>query len=300
MRAVPVRGRRTRVLLLRGTLVLVLLIVAWAWLAFYPVIPADLGGVENLDAEARAVRIEASPGDSIDGWYLEGRAPAVVLLLHGHGRDHRRMWRYGRFLREAGYGVLAIDFRCARTRRRVPTTLGHYEIADAQAALDWLRSRAGGARPIGILGESLGGAVALTVAARNPAVAAVIDDSGFASGREAIDDFFTRSGRLPVAPTGLVRAFARTATGYDPGALDVRPAASAMRDRPVLFIHGDADARIATEQTMVLWRAAGGRHPLWIVPGAGHNEGWMKLREDYERLVVSFLDQHLHGRPGGR
>jgi fermentation-respiration switch protein FrsA (DUF1100 family) len=287
-------------LLLRGALVLLALLVAWAWLAFYPVIPADLGGVRSLDAEARPVRIAAAPGDSIDGWYLEGRAPAVVLLLHGHGRDHRRMWRYGRFLREAGYGVLAVDFRCARARRRAPTTLGHYETADAQAALDWLRARRGGGRPIGILGESLGGAVALTVAARNADVAAVIDDSGFASGREAIDDFFTRTGRLPVAPTSLVRAFARAFTGVDPGALDVRQAASALRDRPVLFIHGDADARIAPEQTLSLWRAAGERHPLWIVPGAGHNEGWLRRRQDYERRVTGFLDEHLLGRPGSR
>ena len=213
------RGRRRPIRgLLLGLCAAALLFAGWAWTALYPRIPADLGGVANLDAEARRVRIATATADSIDGWYLAGREPAVVLLLHGHGRDHRRMWRYGNFLHVGGYGVLAIDFRSARARNRAPTTLGHRELVDAQAALDWLRGLpALRGHAVGLLGESLGGSVALVIAARNPDVDAVIDDSGFASGEEAIADFFTRIARLPSWPTPLVRAFAGAVTGVDPG-----------------------------------------------------------------------------------
>ena len=198
-----------------------------------------------------------------------------------------------------GYDVLAIDFRSARARERAPTTLGHFELADARAALAWLRARAGRGG-IGLLGESLGGAVALVVAAGDTSVGAVVDDSGFASGREAIDDAFTRLARLPLSSksgiTAWMRGFARAVTGSDPGALEVRPAAAALRDRPVLFIHGGRDARISPEQTRALWRAAGARHELWIVPGAGHNEAWRVAREAYENRVLRFFDRHLHAR----
>lgn len=294
------RGRLIRGLLL-GLGAGALLFAGWAWTALYPRIPADLGGVTNLDAEARRVRIATAGADSIDGWYLAGRDPAVVLLLHGHGRDHRRMWRYGQFLHASGYGVLAIDFRSARAHHRAPTTLGHIELVDAQAALDWLLGQPDlRGHAVGLLGESLGGSVALLIAARNPGVGAVVDESGFASGEEAIADFFTRLARLPSWPPPLVRAFARAVTGVDPGALDVRPAAAALRDRPVLFIHGDRDARISPAQTVALWHAAGGDDPLWIVPGAGHNEGWMRERAAYEDTVTGFFDRHLLGRDAGR
>src|SRR4026208_2387371 len=105
--------------------VLEVIVVAGSWYALYPPLPADLGGVASLDSEAEHVRIPVG-NDSLDGWYLRGSEPAVLLLLHGHGRTHERMWRYGQFLRRAGYSLLLIDFRSARASHRLPTTLGHY------------------------------------------------------------------------------------------------------------------------------------------------------------------------------
>jgi fermentation-respiration switch protein FrsA (DUF1100 family) len=283
-----------RVLIL-GVSALLLFGAGSVWLFFYPALPADLGGATNLDRTAEKVSIPTADGDTIDGWYLRGTEPAVVLLLHGHGREHRRMWRYGGFLHKAGYGVLAIDFRSARTRDRKPTTLGHYETIDAQAALDWLRKRSElEGHVIGIFGESLGGSVALVTAAKNPDVLAIVDDCGFASGHEAIEDGFRRVAHLPAWPgTPLLRSTARAVTGVDPGALEVRPAAAALKDRGLLFISCDHDGRISPEQTRALWRAAGERHRLWMVSEAGHNEGWKHNRAAYEDTVTSFFAEHL-------
>src|SRR5438094_514296 len=145
------------------------------WLVFFPHAPEDLGGAENLDARAEPVRIPLPDGDALQGWWLQGAGRGTLLLLHGFGRTHARMWRYGGFLSEAGYGLLAVDFRSSRSRRRLPTTLGHHEIGEAQAALDWLRLRsAERGDPMAVMGESLGGSVALLLAARNPEIAAVV------------------------------------------------------------------------------------------------------------------------------
>src|SRR5262245_39855921 len=101
---------------------LVLFLGGSAVMALYPPVPIDLAGVENLDARARHVQIPLADGDALDGWYLPPRNGAVVVLLHGYGRDHTRTWRYGGFLSRAGYGLLAFDFRSSRTASRVPTT----------------------------------------------------------------------------------------------------------------------------------------------------------------------------------
>jgi len=135
-----------------GVVVLGTLVVgAAAYLGLYPLLPRDLGGAPDLDREARGVRIPVNGDDVLDGWLLPPRERAMVLVLHAHGRDHARAWRYGAFLYAAGYGVLAVNFRSSRWSRRLPTTLGHHEIVDAQAALEWLRGQVLLGAVIGVL-----------------------------------------------------------------------------------------------------------------------------------------------------
>ena len=251
-----------------------------AWLAFYPPVPRDLGGAPDLDSTARPVRIPVGR-DSLDGWYLKGREPAVVIVFHGYGRDHTRAWRYAQFLNGAGYGVLAVDFRSSRARDRFPTTLGHHELADAEATLAWLSSRPAtrGAR-IAVLGESLGASVGLVLAARHPEIAAVVADCPFESGRRAVEDSIERWARMPRALAGLACWTGHALTGCDPCALDVIAAAESLRTRPLLFVHAARDDRFSTEQARDLWRAAGAKDELWLLDG-GHNEGWQLHREEY-------------------
>jgi dipeptidyl aminopeptidase/acylaminoacyl peptidase len=283
-----------------GVVVLVALGVGVAYLALYPFLPRDLGGAPNLDPVARHVRIPVDSDDALDGWLLPAREPAFVLVLHGYGRDHSRAWRYGAFLQSAGYGVLAVDFRSSRWSRRLPTTLGHHEIVDAQAALDWLRAEpATAGAAIGLLGESLGGSVALLIAAANPEVAAVVADGPFAHATLALEDSSERWARLPRRTACLARALGRAVTGRDVGEVDVEPAASALASRPLFLIHALRDDRLSREHTRRLWRAAGAKDTLWLIPGAGHNEGWRRHRAEYERRVLAFLDHHLLGRGEG-
>ena len=171
------------------------------WLALFPPVIVDLGGATDLDATAARVRIPVGD-DALDGWLLEGSRRAVVIVFHGYARDHRRAWRYAAFLHRAGYSVLAVDFRSSRERGRKPTTLGAYEVPDAEAALAWvLRDPRTDGDAIGLIGESLGGSVALVLAAREPAVAAVVADCPVASGEWALEDAAERKLHLPKWPT---------------------------------------------------------------------------------------------------
>jgi dipeptidyl aminopeptidase/acylaminoacyl peptidase len=271
-----------------------------AYLALYPFLPRDLGGALDLDREARRVRVPVNGDDALDGWLLAPRERAVVLVLHGYGRDHSRAWRYGAFLHAAGYGVLTVNFRSSRWSRRLPTTLGHHEVGDAQAALDWLRTEpALAGHALGLLGESLGASVALIVAAANPEVAAVVADGPFVHASLALEDASERWARLPRRTAHLARALGRVVTGRDLGEVDVEPAAAALADRPLLIIHALKDNRLSSEHAHRLWRAAGAKDHLWLIPGAGHNEGWKRHRAEYEGRVLAFLDRHLLGRGEG-
>ena len=278
--------------LLLSLAALVLFGLGSGWLALYPPVPRDLGGAPDLDSRARAVRIPVGR-DSLDGWYLVGREPAIVIVFHGYGRDHTRAWRYAQFLNGAGYGVLTVDFRSSRPRRRLPTTLGHHELADAEAALAWLERRPAtrGAR-IAVLGESLGASVGLMLAARHPEVLAVVADCPFASGRRAVEDSIERWAHLPKALAGFACWTGRALTGCDPCALDVAAAAESLRARPLFFVHAARDDRLSTEQARDLWRAAGAKDELWLLD-TGHNEAWKLHRAEYERRVLAFFDHAL-------
>lgn len=270
---------------------------ASAWMALFPALPRDLAGAEDLDRQAQHVRIEVAPRDSVDGWYLPGRNGATLLMFHGYGRMHDRMWRYAQFLRPAGYGMLTIDFRSSRARDRKPTTLGAYELPDAEAALAWLERRAPGER-IGLFGESLGASVALMLAARHPEVIAIAADCPFASARLAIEESSERwlhVPRWPAAP--MARWLGMAVSGHDPEALDVVPAAVALRERPLFFVACECDDRFSTAQSRSLWQAAGEKDTLWVVPDAGHNEAWLKHRERYQRSLLEFYALHLRPRP---
>ena len=286
--------RRTLVF---GFSALALFVVGSGWLPLYPPVPADLDGARDLDPEARHVRIPVATLDSLDGWLLPGRGLGAGLPPHGYGRAHDRVWRYADFLRPAGYTLLTCDFRSSRTIDRLPTTLGFYELQDAQAALEWLRGQpALAGRPIAVLGESLGGSVALMLAARNPDVAAVVADCPFASGRRALEDAYRRIAHLPAWPAvPLTRWVATRLTGHDPGLVDVMPAARRLADRPLYFIHSGEDDRMDPAQARDLWRAAGAKDSIWFIADAGHNEGWQRHRREYESRVLGFLDRRVGG-----
>jgi dipeptidyl aminopeptidase/acylaminoacyl peptidase len=266
---------------------------AAAWLALYPPAPKDLGGACDLDDEAERLTIPLEDGDQLRAWHLPGSRPASLLLLHGYGRTHHRMWRYAGFLRRAGYGLLTIDFRSSRRERRLPTTLGFHEQADAQAAWDALKERTTG-QLLGVMGESLGGSVALRLAAQNPEVAAVVVDCPFATGREAVEDMLRRFLRLPRWPFApLARHVGRAWSGRDPYDTDAVEAAALLEERPVLFIHSEADERLSPRQSERLWEAAGRHHDFWRVPGVRHNRAWLEHRAEYERRVLEFLERSL-------
>lgn len=266
-----------------------------AWIAFFPGVPTDLGGVPNLDRDARHVKIPVVPTESLDAWYLPGTRGATVVIFHGYGRDHTRAWRYAQFLRRAGYGVLAADFRSSGATHRKPTTLGYYEMQDARAILRWLQQDSG-TRPgrIGLLGESLGGSVAVVLASEHPEIAAVVADCPFASGQRALEDAFERWAHVPRWPmTPIAGALAAGITGHDPRKLDAVAAAALLRGRPLLIIASREDDRFGPSQSRDLWQAAGARDSLWVLSNCGHNEAWLKHRAEYERRVLAFYGRAL-------
>jgi fermentation-respiration switch protein FrsA (DUF1100 family) len=136
--------------------------------------PADTD-LRNAEIE----RLKTSDGEDLVVWWIPPRAPDKPVYLYFHGNGGNLSYRPNRFrlLAEDGSGVMAVSWRGYGGSTGSPTEDGL--MVDARAAYVSLRSRVGQERIV-LVGESLGGGVAVMLAAEVP-VAAVILDSGYSS-----------------------------------------------------------------------------------------------------------------------
>lgn len=218
---------------------------------------------------------------------------AIVVVLHGITACKETALPCAKMLADAGYASLLLDLRAHGESDGEYCTFGYYEKNDLHAVADTLASRCPG-RPIGIWGESLGGAIALQAMAldtryRFGVVASTFDEfEKTAIEYEADWLFGLRSrwlARHVLQKSGAIAHF-------DPFA--VKPVvAAAQIDRPVMFIHGDKDARIPMWFGQRNFEACPAPGKEWYkVQGAGHLNVWAAGGDSLRSHVLAFLQKN--------
>ena len=239
------------------------------------------------------VSFAAADGVTLRGWWLpRAETTKVVIACTGHRGVKQELLGIGSALWRAGNNVLLFDFRGCGESDPAPLSLAHHEIPDARAAIEFVTERMSDAR-IGIIGYSMGAAVAILVAADNPGVRVVVSDSAFATIRDVIAFAFRRR-RLPVYPMlELTDLFTRWWHGYPFAAVRPLDAVARLAPRPILFIHGGADRMTPVDNAYQLYEAARQPKQLWVVPGARHCGAYFADRQEYARRVTEFVQNAL-------
>jgi hypothetical protein len=209
-------------------------------------------------------------GLRLHGWYAGHEDPrAVILFCHGNAGNVTHRAETLRSLHEfVGASVLIFDYRGYGRSEGKPDEEGI--LADARAARAWLAERAGVAeQDVVVMGRSVGGAVAVDLAAKDGARALVLE-STFTS----VPDLAAY--HYPWLPVRLVLR-----TRFD--------SLSIIRDYhgPLLQSHGDADTIVPYRFGRRLFDAANEPKQLFTIPGGDHND--YQPREYYEALIA-FLD----------
>ncbi len=244
-------------------------------LVYYPQIGRELYATpRDYGLDYEAVTLVTGDGEKLDAWFLppdEGRA--VALIFHGNaGNISQRLDTVAMF-RRMGHGVLIFDYRGYGRSTGRPSEEGLYR--DARAAWDHLvRDRGLEAGRIILFGESLGGAVATWLAAREQPGALVLS-SAFISAPALAADLY------PWLPTRwLVRL-----------RFDSRASLAGVR-APVLVAHSPDDEIIPFSHGRALYAAAP-EPRLFLTLAGGHNDGFIFVRPDWVRSLADFLDRHL-------
>jgi fermentation-respiration switch protein FrsA (DUF1100 family) len=218
------------------------------------------------------VYFDAGDGTKLHGWYCPVPRPrAVLLYCHGNGGNITYLWPVLRLLTERLHvTVLAFDYRGYGRSDGNPSERGL--LADARSARRYLAQRAEvNERDIVLLGRSLGGGVAVDLAASDGA-RGVILESTFTSLPAVANDV------LPMWPGVFMvdRYNSLKKIGDYHGSL--------------LIAHGDADALIRLEHGQRLYAAA--NEPKQFVRIVGGDHDWL-LPEYY----VAELDRFIANLP---
>jgi hypothetical protein len=225
--------------------------------------PADLG------LEYRDVWFEAADGTPLHGWLLPARGEPKGFLLHLHGNAGNVGSHLGfvAWLPAEGISVLTFDYRGYGRSGGTPSLSGVHRDAEAALAqaLAVQTAERMTARPLGVLGQSLGGSVAVTALARSKLknrVCLLVIDGAFTGyrriAREKLGEFWL---------TWPLRGFlsAGVDESYDPV-----EAIAALAPMPLLVLHGDMDPVVPLAHGKALYEAAEEPKQLWVVRGGGH------------------------------
>lgn len=218
----------------------------------------------------------------LGGFYrAQGGAPRpTVVLLHGIPGVEKNL-DLASALREAGCNVLYFHYRGCWGSEGTYTLAG--QLADVRVATDWVLQQACvDARRLALVGNSLGGYMALAAAAadeRARAVVALCPLSDPARNRLPASFFAEFATMLPTTSAGQLEAEWHALPA-------VTSMASALGGRQLLFVTGDQDTLFPPEHYQPLRTALPG--PTWIRYSEG-DHSLSLCRSLMLRAVVNWL-----------
>lgn len=274
----------------------------------YLVTPDRYGQLSTRGARVTDENWTNRDGTSSRGWLLRGseNAPAVILL-HRYGADRSHLLDLGVKLNEAtNFTVLMPDERGHGTNPTVKfTSFGGCETEDISGALEFLRGLKTEAQTpligqsIGIYGVEMGALVAISVAAKDEYVKALILDS-VPQDSDAVLSSAVGS-RFPFA-SSVTSKFARLGTYayFYNGCYKRDPlceTAKAVSKRQVLLLAG-SDAAQFQDSTAALAKcfpaATKIESKLDLNPsGYGITNASLEQSEAYDRRVIDFFKMAL-------
>ena len=224
-----------------------------------------------------SIPTEANATGQVHGWWVPTAHPTplgTLLYLHGNGGNISVHLDQVQALQRLGFSTLLIDYRgYGHSVGGFPSEAKVY--ADAEAAWQYLvQTRRIPPAQIVILGQSLGGAVAIDLATHHPDAGGLIVESSFTS----IPAMVQRTRWLRWFPiqwllTQRFNSLQKVKT------LQV----------PTLYLHGSADQLIPAHMSQTLFAATPEPKQLALFEQAGHNDLFEVAGPQYLDTVQAFV-----------
>lgn len=275
-------------------------LVTWA-AAYYVINPLSVkvtSSPADYDVSYEDVTVTTVDGLNLVGWYLPGSNGATVIAQHGYRGNRESLLFEAIAINEKGYSVLLTTSRAHDVSEGQKVTFGAYEMQDLEAWYQYLVTRPDvDPEMIGILGESMGGGMAIQYAAQNENIKTVATASAFAFTNETVEMFIfqdaARPGPLAPIVAQLMVHWAQQNGDFEASDIDTQRIIAQINPRPILIIHGGQDSTVSPRNGHELHQATGGQAQLIFIAEAGHCNFDEVAPDEYVQGLVSFLDQNL-------
>src|SRR4030088_1386913 len=282
-------------------LLLVLYLAASYYLyrrAFVPDCPVPLDDFTftpfEFQADYEEVELVTADGINFGAWHFrQPGSPQTIIVSGGHKGQRQGALGICVALWRKGFNVILYSYRGMPASDRAPVTFGIKEVLELQAVIAFARIRIPKAR-IGLLGYSMGAVVSLLGAAGEPGVQALVLDSAFSDLRTVLVERVRAATKLPGTPfvwlAGVMFWLRTRSRLSDCCPMDVL---SSLEPRPLVFIHGGADAITSVNHGRRLYDAYRGPREIWILQGAPHAGAYFADRPLYVEGGAGFFARHL-------
>ncbi len=226
----------------------------------------------------RDVRFRSSDGVELDGWFFDAGpgARGTILVLHGNAQNLSTHVNGVLWLVKEGFNLFIFDYRGYGRSEGMPDIPGVHR--DAEAALETVLAMPQvSGKKIVILGQSLGGAIAVYTTATYPhqdRIAALVVESAFADYRLIVRD--------KAAEHCLTWPFQYPVSMFFDDYYSPERWIRKVSPVPVLIIHGDQDPVVPIHHGRALYEDALEPREFWETTAPGH--------------ITSFSDAGVRGR----
>lgn len=221
-------------------------------------------------------------------WFPAQNGPSrgTIVHFHGNGGNMTGHYLYVYWLALERYDVLTFDYRGYGASGGEKSLSG--AVADGAAAIGVARKRTPSHDRLIVIGQSLGGALALASLDRDggEGVRGVILDSTFSSYRSVARD---KLGHWWLTwPLQYPLTWALVSDRWAPAKLVAR-----RKPVPLLVMHAPKDPVVPYAEGRRLFDLAPGPKEFWRVDGEGHTEALFNEGAKYRRPVLDWLDRAL-------
>ncbi len=252
--------------------------------------PADVG------MDYRDVHVTTSDGLRLAGWWTPSKNGAAVIVQHGYKTNRStQLLEIAATLARGGYGVLLSSLRAHDLNDGRVISFGLEEMKDLSAWLAFIQTLEGvDPSRIGIFGNSLGGSLAIQLAAQTQSIKAIVTHSAVASVRSTVETSIAYFTGLPPFPfTPMILFWVEQDWAMQPDLLDFTVWIAALDSQPILLMQGGADVVVASESGQLLYEAAREPKELWFEPDLGHVDFQRERSQEFSDRVVGFFNRHL-------
>lgn len=280
------------------TVLPVLLIDNWlpyALLSHYNY-PVDSQPAIFKQFNAKVEEINFTTGDDINisGWWIPSPKLAsedpTLIILHSLGGTRQDFLKFNLPIWQQGFNLALIDMRSHGESVGEYFTYGDRERKDISQLIDFLeKDRKQTSEDIAVIGISAGGAVAISSAAYDKRIQALITISAFADLKKTIVK------QVPWLPSfWRKRAIARAEEIAKFSIEDISPIKQIAKVTcPILIVHGTLDKYIPFTNGEKLYDAAKGEKVFYAVEGGNHSTVLDKGGEELQNKIVKFVRDSL-------